>query len=75
MSSALGQGQLMMYLFRWCKFSFSLAHLTQRVGGSIRISYPFPCSAVAFTHSGVTVIGFVAFVFLALMFLTEPPVR
>lgn len=64
-----------MYLFRWCQPSFGLTLLTQRVGGSIRIPYPFPCSAVAFSDSGVTVIGFVAFVFLLFMFLTEPPVR
>jgi len=65
----------MMYLFGRHEPSVLQALLTQRVGGGIGISYPFPCSAVAFTHSGVTVISFVAFVFLLFMFLTEPPVR
>ena len=65
----------MMYLFGRCQLSFGLTLLTQRVGGGIGISYPFPCSAVAFSDSRVTVIGFVAFVFLLFMFLTEPAVR
>jgi hypothetical protein len=64
-----------MYLFGCCQFSFGLTLLTQWMGGGIAITDSFPCSAVAFPYCGVTVIGFVAFVFLLLMFLTKPPVR
>jgi len=64
-----------MYLFGRYILTFLKTPLTQWVGSRIGIPYPFPRSAVTLTHSGVTVIGFVAFVFLLLMFLTEPPVR
>jgi hypothetical protein len=64
----------MMYLFGRNEPFVLQTLLTQRMGGGIGISYPFPRSSVAFSYGRVTVIGFVTFVFLLFMFLAEPPI-
>jgi hypothetical protein len=75
MGATLGERQLVMDFLGRNVLPFGKALLTQRMGGGIGITDAFPCSAVAFLYSGVTVVLLVAFVFLFLMFLAEPTVR
>ena len=75
MGATAGEGTDMVHLRCRSGLVVLQTHLTQGMLSDVAVPDAFPCSAVSFLDCGVTVIGFVAFVFLLLMFLTKPPVR
>ena len=73
--SAAGQRNDVVNLLGGCKPAFLQAHLTKRMICNVPVTDSFPCPSVSLTHCRVTVIFFVSFILLLLMFRTEPAVR
>ena len=73
--STAGQRNDVVNLLGRCKPAFLQAHLAKRMICNMPVTDSFPRSSVPLTHRRITVIFFVSFIFLLLMFLTEPAVR
>ena len=74
MGTTLSKRFLVMYLLCLDVSSLGKAHLAERMGISIAVTYTFPRSAVPSFHCRVTVVLFITLVFFFLVLFTEPPV-
>lgn len=75
MGAALSQRRAVVDFFCLHKLTFFEAHLTQRMLTHIAVTDALPCTAIASPGVRVAVILLIAFGFLLLVFLAEPPFR